>query len=255
MAEEQQKKSIRDAIMEKIKTGQETMRPKWQFILISALFITSLAIGVLVLIFIASFIFFTLDINGFWFLPIFGLRGIGTFFSSLPWLLILLGIVLAILLEVLARRFSFVYHRSLLYILAAGILLIIVLSLIISHTSLHKSFNSMAGRGRLPIVGPIYRNFGPRSDRGVNTGVISEITDDGFKMDDRQGDVLSVIVTPETVFPSGVDFQKSDQVIVLGVQSDHTVKASGISIINSNSKRNSTRNQGWYRPPRISPLR
>ena len=235
MTEEQQQKSIRDAVMEKIKTDRETMRPKWHFVLISALFITGLSIGILILLFIASFIFFTLESGGSWFLPAFGLRGVRTFFSSLPWILILSGIILVILLEVLARRFSLVYRRPLLYFLLAVILLIAVSSLIISRTPLHKNFNSLAAERRLPLVGPLYRNFGPHNSRNVHIGVINEIHDDGFLLDDCQGNMLLVIVTPETIFPSGIDFQKGNRVIVLGTENDHTIEALGVSAINSGS--------------------
>ncbi len=236
MTKEQQKKSIHDAVMEKIRTDHETMRPRWHFILMTALFITGLFIGILILLFIVSFVFFTLDSSGSWFLSVFGWRGIWTFFSSLPWLLILLGIILIILLEILARRFSFVYRRPLLYSLMAVISLIAIFSLIISRTQLHKNFNNLAERGRLPLVGHMYRNFGSHSNRDVHVGIINEITDYGFKMDDRQGNALLVIITPETTFPSGTDPQKGDRIIVLGTQSDHTIKASSISTININAK-------------------
>lgn len=231
MEQERQKKSICIAVMEKIRNGQKAMRPRWHFVLISVLFITTLLIGILIFLFIISFIIFTLEGSGLWFLPGLGWRGMRTFFASLPWLLVLLGIILVILLEVLARRFSLAYRRPLLYHLIFIILITVVSSLLISHTSLHRNFNNLADRGELPWVGRIYRSFGPRSNQNVHLGVINEVMENGFKMDDRRGGVFSVMVTPETIFPSRKDFQTGDQIIVLGRRGDHTIRAESIDAV------------------------
>lgn len=226
------KDSIRDAVMEKIKIDHEAMRPKWHFVLVSALVITGLTLGVLILVFTVSFVFFTLDDGGSWFLPAFGLPGFRTFFASLPWLLILFSALLVVLLEILARHFSFVYRRPLLYFLLAVIAVITAASFAVSCTPLHKKFNDLAAEQKLPLFGPLYRDFGPCDDCGMQIGTINEFTDAGFFINDRRGEMISVIVTPETIFPSGINFQGGDWVIILGPRSDHTIRAAGVNLIN-----------------------
>ncbi len=242
--------SIRDAVMDKIRSGSAAVRPRWHFVLLSGLVLVGSLAAFLALIFLASFVFFTLDRSGAWFLPSFGARGLWTLLSAVPWLIIIAVLAFIAGLEFMALRFRFVYRRPLLYSLAGVLVLAIMGALLIGLTPLHDTFNAMALRSRLPFVGGLYRSFGPQHTRSVHIGTITAVTSDGFTLSDRQGNSFSVVVGPKTVFPSGVDFVQNDRVIVLGpLTATSTIEAMGVSSISASAQRSPTRVRGWYFPP------
>jgi len=253
MPEEPQKKSLQNLILEKIKTGQTKMRPKWHFVLKTSLWAAGVIIGALALLYVVSFILFILRQTGVWFLPTFGLRGIMVFLTSAPWLLILLGIVFIILLEILVRHYSFGWKKPLLYSLLGIIGFVVLASFLVSKTSFHENLFMRARQGGLPYAGQFYRDFGMPRGEHAQIGVITEITDEGFKMETQRGEALTIIVGSQTSFPLGLDFQKGDRVVVMGEREDHTIKALGIRRIDDMMPGNMMRQRiprqgGWFMP-------
>ncbi len=112
---EQEQKNINDRIFEKIKNGQVKMRPKLYFVLKSLIFALGIVLASILVLFLFSFIVFCLKLGGIWFLPKFGFRGLGIFFISFPWFLILLALFLIFLLEIIAKKYSFVYKRPIIF--------------------------------------------------------------------------------------------------------------------------------------------
>jgi hypothetical protein len=153
------KKSIKDQVMEAIKRGQVKMRPRWHFVLRASLFFTGLTIVSMALVYLASFIIFFFQRTGAISVPVFGFRGIISFLFSLPWLLILFGIIFVVLLELLIRRYSFAYRRPLLYSLLGIIVFASLVGFVVSKTSLHRGFFARAQERKLPIAGPLYRHY------------------------------------------------------------------------------------------------
>ncbi len=244
---------LRKKILDKIKVGQAKMRPKWHFVLKTLLLAAGVIIGALALLYIASFILFSLRQTGVWFLPSFGLRGIMIFLISMPKLLIILGIVFIILLEVLVRRYSFGWRKPLLYSLLGIIGFVILASFIVSKTSFHEGLFMRARQGGLPYAGQFYRDFGMPRGEHAQIGVITEITDEGFKMETPRGEPLTIIIDPQTSFPLGIDFQKGDRVVVMGERDDRAVKAAGIRRIDDTTPDNMMRERiprqgGWFMP-------
>ena len=88
-----QKSLITGEVLEKIKSGQVKMRPKAHFVLKTALVALGFILIILFVLYLISFIVFTLRMSGIWFAPGFGLYGIKIFLFSLPWLLILIAII------------------------------------------------------------------------------------------------------------------------------------------------------------------
>lgn len=240
--------SLRDKILEKIKTGEAQMRPRWHFALKAALMIVGAVIVVITLVYIFSFVIFVLRNNGVWFVPAFGFRGIGIFLMSLPWVIILAGLVFVGILEILVRHYSFAYRRPLLFSLSGIIALALVGSIVISQTPLHEKLFSRAQHGRLPFAGGLYRGYGMQRDQDAHKGVIKEFNENGFKMEGRLGDDFVVIVTPETQYPSGVNFQEEDMVLVLGKSNDGTIQALGVIRVDQNMRPRTGRYPGWFRP-------
>jgi hypothetical protein len=217
-----------DSILNAIKKGEVKMRPKWHFILRGTLLGVGTALVILTLVYIASFILFVLRQNGVWFLPAFGFRGLGLLFFSLPWILIAVAILFIVILELLVKQYSFGYRRPLLYSALGGILLVVIAGFIIAQTGLHSHFYRDARAGRLPFGGELYRGFGSHPPHDVHPCTILEMNEQGFKAEEINDDIVQVVITADTEFPSGTNFTVDDKVLVLGQRKGDIITAQGI---------------------------
>lgn len=220
--------SIKDKVLAAITSGQVKMLPRWHYVLKAILAISGAIMLSLALLFLASFIIFYLRQSGVWFAPGFGLRGIGVFLTSLPWLLILVAVVFVVVLEVLVKHYAFAYRQPLLYS-ALGIVLLVTLGgIAVAKTSFHGEFLRQAREHRLPFGEPLYREFGVKGARNVHPGNISELTENGFILSTRHDEDLTITVTPQTRFPIGYDLAEGDLVVVMGEREGDTVEAFGV---------------------------
>src|ERR1041385_3285643 len=147
-------KSIREAVLAKIKKEQVTPHPRAYFVLqIIALAAVSLAVlGISV--FLCNFIFFAIRISGSRELLGFGNRGLAIFFHVFPWWLLVLDIGLIVLLEGLLRRFRFGYRSPILYLLFALLVITISTGYTLDRATLFNDFlHDRAHEHRLP--GPL----------------------------------------------------------------------------------------------------
>jgi hypothetical protein len=229
-----QQKSIRDAVFEKIRSGGIKMNPKIYFVLKTILIIVGAFAVAVFILFLISFISFALRVSGVGFLPEFGFRGFGIFFSSFPWILILIAVVLILALMMLIKRFGFVYRKPILYSLLAIILIVFLGGFILDKTPLHSGLFLKAREGKLPLAGPIYRGFGMREFRGIHRGVVSEITENGFIIETPGGNKFTVIINADTKLLPNLEIKKGNQVVILGKEEKETINAVGIHKIDDN---------------------
>lgn len=221
-------KSIQDSILASIKTGRVQMRPRWQFVLKTSLMAMGLVLVALALLFVGSFIVFILEQNGAWFAPAFGQSGVKELFMALPLVFVGVALVFIILLQILVRRYAFSYARPVLYSLVGITTLVVLGSFLIAQSHFHEDLFKQARDERLPIVGGFYRQFGtPHIDR-VISGIIIEQIDNGFSIEDSENQLFTVVITPETQFPNGMQFDIGDNIIVLGDRSGMVIEADGI---------------------------
>ena len=192
-------------------------------------------VGIIV-IFLISFISFHLRVSGIWYLPAFGFRGFGVYLKLLPWFLIFISLVLILVLEILAKRFSFVWRRPIFYSLVAIILIAFIGGFIIEKTTLHPKLLLQAREGKLPLAGPVYRNFGMPHLQDVHRGVVEEVTENGFKIRTLEGQLLTVVLISDTQFPFGEEIEKGDSIVVMGEREDDTIRAFGIREIEDQFK-------------------
>lgn len=246
----QKTNKIKEIVLAKIKSGQARMRPKWHFILKSALLVLGIVILSIALFYLVSFILFILRQTGTLFAPAFGLRGIRTFFISLPWLLVAVSIIFIIILEILVRRYSFAYRKPFLYSLAGIIIFVALGSWIIFLSGLHQGMLERAMKDRLPLAGPFYKEFGFDQPRDIYVGKIEKVFEKGFDIKMRQGEELKIITSPETRFPFGTDFGEGDMIVVFGERKEGEIEAMGIHRVNDR-KRIFFR-QDWH-PPVMPP--
>lgn len=226
--------SMHDRIAAAIKQGQVTMRPKWYFILRAILALVGGILIALVLLFLISMIIFTLRQTGAGFAPAFGARGWMIFLRSLPWLLITLSLVFVFILELLARRYSFAYQRPLLYSALAIVILMVGGGFIIAGTSLHRQVARYAQDNHLPIGEGFYRGLRQQQFKNIYPGVIVATTTDGLMLYSRRGDMLTIIVTPETRIADESGLMTDQPVVVFGERiTSGTIRAFGIRLIDA----------------------
>lgn len=236
MINQEKEKSVDRIVLEKIRKGEAKMRPKTYFILKWVLLILSIFVVVLFVLYLISFIVFILRASGVWFLPGFGFRGIGVLFFSLPWALILIAAGLMAVLEIFVKKFDFGWRQPIVYSLLAIIVFVLLGSLILGKTRLHSEFFQRAQEHRLPIMGNFYRGFGMPKPDNMHMGVVSEITDYGFIIETRNGDVLTVVINADTGFYSEKDIGQDDTVVVLGKRHNSTIQAVDVRKINGGLK-------------------
>lgn len=230
--------SPKDAVLEKIRAGAVRMRPKLYFILKASAvaFVAFLVLAVSV--FLASFIFFAIRLNGSDSLLGFGPRGLGLFLETFPWPLALLDLVLILGLEWLLRRFRFAYSRSVLLILLALLAVVGGIGVTVSQTTrFHDDLFEHAEReGLPPPLGAFYRGAHqkPPEELGVYRGVVTTIgsetfvlTHEDFDQDQDEGDW---VIAPPDGFDIAV-IQIGDRVFVAGDIDGEIVRAYGIRIL------------------------
>lgn len=218
---------LSENIFAAIKNGAVEMRPKWHFILNIALLITGTVLAILTLIFIASFIFFSLRQNGSWFVSDFGVKGWEAFIFSLPWILLIVAGIFIIIVNVLVKKYSFSYGRPLLYSALGIIGFTGLIGFLISLTPFHSSLLIEAENEHLPIAGTIYRQYGHRNLGNIITGRIIGQNANSFGLYSQDREILTIIITPYTVVPrSGINV--SEVVVVLGEREGNIVEALGI---------------------------
>jgi len=230
MNKTKEEKSIKSTILEKIKVGEVEMKSKWHFILKGLLMAFGVFIFAIAIIYLFSFILFILAQNGALFATEFGFHGIGIFFMSLPWILLLLVGIFVIILEKLVKKYSFSYRKPILYSILGILLMLLIGTFFVSRIGLHQSLSRFADEDRLPFWGGMYRGYGMQSFSNVHPGMISAITEDGFILTNRQGESLIVRFNSGTNLPKDRDLQEGDSVVVMGERLEDSVDAFGVRL-------------------------
>ena len=225
---EESKETIKNQILNRIKSGKVEMKPRWHFILRTALLITGAVVVLLVTLYLTSLVLFVLRRTGVLFFPMFGSRGWFEFFVSLPWLLVLAALVFIVILEVLVGHYKFAYRRPLLYSAVGIILFVAAVAFLIDIARFHDRFSRFAEQNSLPLAGDFYHGFRFQRFRNVHRGKVKEIVNGGFVLQNSRGEILNVIEASSTRFPLGMDFSMGDNIVVFGPEESSTIKAYGI---------------------------
>jgi hypothetical protein len=229
------KKDINDTkkiVLEQIRKGEVLMRPQWHFVLKSVLAFFGIAITGVLAIYLISFIMFVLRSSGLFFAPMLGPSGFIIFVLASPWLLIVLAVGFMITLEVLVRKYAFGYRKPLLY---TGLIIVGVVTVgvyLISQTPMHRHFLEIARDGDITFISSMYREYGEQLSNHIYTGIISEVTNDGYVMQDHTGVTRKVVIDSNTFLPEGTMFQVGKKVVILGeIQTDTSLYARGTRIM------------------------
>lgn len=218
--------SIKKSILEKIKKGDIKKIPKFLFSLRGALFSLAIIVIFLIILFLASFILFSLQASGLWRLPIFGLKGIDLLIKNFPWILIALVITLVVIFEVLVNRYSFSYKRPLLYSFLVIIMMVIISSFFVLKTPLHKKiYQNSKGDAFIQSFYDKYLNPPPEE---FHPGTVLEINTTGFILERGDKTTISVKISKNTQMPSNFEIHEGGRLLVVGKIKNGAIEAEAI---------------------------
>lgn len=159
METEKLQNDIKNQILEKIKSGEVNMKPKYYFILKLVALALTVFLTFILSTMLVSYVIFSIKISGQVFLLGFGAKGFYHFFIALPWFILGIDVVLIFFLDWLLKSFKFGYNSSVMFLFVVTLVSITVLASLINSTSFHKDMLIRAeGRG-LPIAGGFYSDL------------------------------------------------------------------------------------------------
>jgi len=226
---------VGDDVMKAIREGHVHMRPRWHFLLLSALTLTGAILAFLTLLYIVSLGVFFLRDSGALFAPSFGARGWLTLLRSLPWLLIGFVVIFFVILEYLVKRYAFVYKKPLLLSVSGILCIVFIGGVAIARTPLHHTMLVSARHGFLPA--PLSALYGhplrQTSPDDMYHGQIVDVIQGGFVLVDEDTEdghgTTTVLLTPRTRLPYGEDFTLGERVVVVGDEvATGTIQAFGV---------------------------
>ncbi len=227
--ENENQEQIKGGILTHIRSGAVTMRPKWHFILHTALISTGTLLLIFGILYLTSFILFLTDASGISLAPHFGPPGWFSFFRSLPWLLIFLSLLFVIILELLVQHYTFAYRIPLLI----SIFCIILLAFFggIFFAPLHRGLFRAARHGIMNAGGGFYQSFSLNRNREIYRGTVSNLGTSNFILEDFEGETSTIILPPPMSVQMNPHLIPGDEVVVFGNSSGTTVQAKAIRVL------------------------
>ena len=223
---------IKAQVLEKIRTGEASMRPRIYFVARMAGLLTLSLVAFLLSVFVLSFAFFSIHESGEQFLLGFGGRGLLVFAALFPWWSLVVTLALLFLLEYVLRYFKFGYRISVLALFLGALVVIVIAGIVIALTPLHSVLLDSADQGALPILGPLYEEIhDSHQPQGVFRGVVSSLGENQFTLahDDKDKDTDDG--TSTVAVPAGFDvgaLRVGEHVYVVGNVVQGVVQAYGI---------------------------
>lgn len=222
---EEKNEQLNKEILSQIKEGKVEMKSRGFFLLRTILGILGVSILSLCLVFLVSFILFGLRKSGVALAPGFGPQGFILFAMSLPWMLILITVAFLAVLEILIRKYSFVYKKPILYSLIGifGITTLITLLLpsFALHNSVFRAYRPERGDEGIdmPAVGKFYRGFGIPHPPDLVRGVVIDFATGTLVIANDDGVTSSVIFTDMTKIFPGTRMKNGDELLIFGPRS------------------------------------
>jgi hypothetical protein len=212
MSDTQELKNKRkeDQIIKAIKSGDNKMRPHWFFVLQGALVIIAAITTFFLILLAVSFIIFALQQNGGFMAVGFGLMGWGIFFRALPWTVLLLCFALVLILLVLLKRYSFVYHQPSLYLLLILVVVIGLGSFFIEAINLHRRIEE----NDIPGLQMVYQ-YETAPENYIYRGRIVAFLPNGFILSNPAGETSTILIATGTTLNLNL-FKIGDFVMIFG---------------------------------------
>ena len=228
--------NIQEQVLEKIRSGAISKRPRVYFIMQLLLIVALSIITLFFSVFVISFIVFSIHESGEQFLLGFGKQGMFTLLKLFPWSMLLLVVVLLVLFESLVRHFTFGYRVPLLRIFAYVAGGALCGGLLLTLTPLHTFLLNRADHDTLPLLGELYEQVhDSHKTQGVFRGSVISLAASLFviahnDMDQDADDGTWIIIPPITFDMDTISL--GDKVYVAGIGSQGIVHAYGVQKFN-----------------------
>jgi hypothetical protein len=211
---------LQQKILEKIRSGEVSMRPRAYFMLKMALLALVAAAIVLVSVFILNFILFSIRASSQDALLGFGPRGLVAFLAFFPWPLLILDGLLIAGAQWLLREFKFGYKLPVVYVIAGLLVATVAAAFVLDrgtglndalldrydHDELHGPFGDLYGNARRLPPG-----------QGMCRCVITEVNGNTLTVKDLRTDAaLTVIVPSDDPHATSSGLSVGDVVFIAG---------------------------------------
>ncbi len=237
MKKENGKNSIKEEVISKIEKGDVEMRTKRYFFLKTTLVVGLIFLLSLSVLYLGSLIIFVFRANDIMLFSGMGFHGIRVILWSFPWYLIILIVALIVLVEVMAKEFSFVYRRPLMYSFLGIVVLVALGSFMIEAMSVHRTFFDMAKEERLPVMGGMYKHLGGIDIDNAYFGVLLEKDGNTWKMELESGETVLLEITRNT---KGLrmleEIKEGSKIVVIGEREGDVVEVLGFRRINGRGR-------------------
>ncbi len=237
-----QSNNLKDQILQKIKSGEVHMKPKYYFVLRVVALAVTIFLTVILSIILVSYVLFSINVSGQFFLLGFGARGFYQFLMALPWFILVLDILLVVFLDWLLKSFRFGYNSPILILFVITLVSITALATLLNFTSFHRALMQRAERNGLPIAGGFYIGLrGSHGSHGMFRGEIVSIegtTTFYIKRNDFDRDMTSddtiEVFTPDHMDVYSTSLSPGDQVFIAGDKIPSGIRAYGIHKLTTN---------------------
>lgn len=216
-------------LIQTIKDQGVTIRPRWQSVLVGALWVSGTLVMLLATIGLLSFILFILARSGVWYAPQFGLSGVVLFITASPWLLMsLLGIFL-LCLYILVTHFAFSYKKPLVYTLVGIVCIVVTLGSLAHMVGVHDRISTLAEQRDVPGLRAMYRLPADTRPEAIAVGVITSVANGSFEIKNEHGHTVTVMYDATTKIAPRVTLRPDEAVAVFGRPlPDSTLTAFGV---------------------------
>jgi hypothetical protein len=212
--------SISKSVLDTIRSGSVRRRSHTFFMLRMVAVVLLISLLIILSVFVASLVLFTLHESGEQFLLGYGVRGVQMFLGLFPWGFLALDLLALAGLEWLLRDFSFSYRIPVLPIFAGLLAASIAIGAIVSVTPFHDQLFRQQRTHGLPVVGAAYGHILDRHDeKGLFRGVVTEVGTSSLIMkhddlDKDPDDGVYHVSLPMSV--EGGPVQVGDRVLIFG---------------------------------------
>ncbi len=219
------KQSIGKRVMAELESGRIKMKPRWYFVMKSALLGVFVVLLLLSLIYLGSLVIFVFRANDLFLISQFGWTGWRLVLSSFPWYLVIGAAVLIVVIELTAKRSTFVYRRPLIY----SLLLIIIFSSLgswaVERTTINRSLSDLAQARDVPVAGRLYERLSDLQIERVHKGrLVRKQPGDWFLELDSGEAVVLDISTIEQGRRQLTEMESGQRIIVIGDRIDDTIE-------------------------------
>jgi hypothetical protein len=212
---EENKQSLSEIMISKIKTGEIKMKPRFYFVLKGLLLGLGLAFTLLASFFLVGMIIFMLRHNGLLLLPQFGFKGIRILIDSLPWFLLIIAILFIIVLEFFAKHYKFVYQKPTIYSIVIVTILVLLGGTIFMGPAIH---NRLLGN---KMICPIY---GKANLKDMHIGQVIKVNEEDLTLKLRSRKTVIVKTEMEKA-------QEGEWFVIIGREDNGVIDPKGIKKI------------------------